>query len=221
MKNIEQIVKCPVWMVSKGDMPPDVRTKTAELAGLEARRVMLLKSQKESSSEEEAATISKELASTVEKISTAKEILDEKVPEEHKAFMKHMWVDYPHEVLELRLKLGHVLFELYEKGTPKPDAPILLRSYNKRMQELADVLNSDEFEIPDDVKSAALDIMSDNDKWKSFGASAYVQKIHEDDKKEVRSISINHKGVEFFDKVLNELTNILVGDETKEGKLDG
>lgn len=109
--------------------------------------------------------------------------------------------------VEPTLTLGSVLFDIYlSQQKEDPSAPLLKMAYNKKIQDLAALFNSDEFEVPEDVMSVVKDVLSDDKKWKECSFTVLLNRADG----RHHAVSISSAGMNVYTEVMSSLLRLFV-----------
>ena len=104
------------------------------------------------------------------------------------------------DTIDIKMTLGGLLFDVYVHANQEPASPMAKHIWRKRIQELADTFDKDEFVVPDYAKGCLQRVLLSDDEWKkvSFNVSFPVV---EEGKEVLRFFSLNHSGAQFFKQV--------------------
>ena len=104
----------------------------------------------------------------------------------------------PTDVIELSMRLGDFVYHVWTSNTKPTQAPLAIKRHEKRTMELADTLDKNDIEVPEDIKNVLLGVLEDEDKWKvtQFGAFVTVDGQN-------RYLGLTSVGASCFTKILN------------------
>lgn len=109
---------------------------------------------------------------------------------------------YPSDRVEVYMNLSDFLFDLYAASAPKPESPLGKKLADKKLHDLSEVLNSDEFNLPDWSLEPIRRSLSTDSIWTKMNVSVYVKVNNEK-----KYFSINTKGANNFNEVLDAATS--------------
>jgi len=195
MKNTHQVVGFPAQVLVKTPVPKEVQ----EL------QLNLVKSIQSDSPPTEADEKKKRLE------------IAEKLPENLKSELDQFGVLLPMDKVQVHMKLGTFFFDLFLSYNPAPLAPLAKFSYQKKCQDLAAILDADEFELPAEVAVAANAILGDDAAWGRFQAVVWVEAEAEEGKEAVKKyLELNKDGINFFQHVINSAIQSLSEVDNEE-----
>lgn len=198
MKNVTQTIKFPALAICSTQSPTELTKAIAELH--------LARAKKEEVDEAE--------------IKAAEEKVRANTPEQLRAELDAMQVALPGDMIDLTMSVGSLIFDTYMHVVKPPQAPLARHLYQKRCQDLAELLDKDEFELPDYAKGAVKQCLSSEPIWAQLNASVWSE-IDSKDGKVKRFTPINSKGVNYFNEVVNALTGVFIEEEEqKQEKAD-
>lgn len=114
--------------------------------------------------------------------------------------LDHIGAETVNSDIGVSLTVGSFLFDLYATHTPKPEAPLLIHLFNKKMSEFAEILNKDEFDVPGEILECAKKVLADSELWKKTVVATYVS-VGE----EKRTIAMTSQGISYFGQILNQV----------------
>ena len=185
VKNISETVKVPASFLVDG------------FQGLsaEAKEKVILISQKQALSEAE----NKELdASEIAEVVAL-------LPDKMKADLAHIGAMLPSDQVALTMRLGDFLYHVYAFNVKPTAAPLAAKRHEKRIMELAEILDKDEIDVPKEVLDVTEAVLSDDKKWQAtqFGALLTVDGSN-------KYIGLSAFGASIFKKVLDAATGLCI-----------
>jgi hypothetical protein len=123
--------------------------------------------------------------------------LRKSLPEQMQKELDNYGVELPIDTIALTMRLGDFLYHLYAGNFQPLQAPLAIKRHEKKLQDLADALSQEEFEVPSDVVKIASDVMS-GEKWATTPFGVLI-KVDSKDK----YIGVNHRGAMIFEDVIN------------------
>jgi len=129
-------------------------------------------------------------------------LLDEKQKEE----LKTLGVESPLDKVDVHLRLGNLLFDMYQHNVKFPSAPMAKRVEENRRNQFVEILNADEFEVPEEVVNAARDVMSDDSKWAGVRVHAWIDTDEKDTK---IFLPMSGKGLGFYKDIINAALDLI------------
>lgn len=133
-----------------------------------------------------------------------------KLPEQLAKQLAGLGVETPYDLVGVNIKLGNMLYDMYVQATPIPTAPMSQMALRKRVQEQAERLDADQFELTDDVLGCARRTMNDDALWNQLKPSAWI-----DVGTEKRYLGLNHHGASMFAKTIDRIVQLI---EEQDGK---
>jgi len=109
----------------------------------------------------------------------------------------------PTDKVPLTMSIGEFFYNIYVSHSVKPEAPLAAKKYEKKVQEYAELLDNEEFDIPEDMKAVLLDVLNNNDKWTQTRFGVMVETVPP------KYITITSKGVLGFNQILVETEEAL------------
>jgi hypothetical protein len=170
-KNVEEIVKVPATFVI------DIKTLTDDLK----KKVLASAACKDA---DEKAKLEGELVA--------------ELPTEIKTQLDAVGARLPTDMIDIGMRLGDFLFSLFVYNVKPAQAPLTLKRHERRVMELAELFDADEFVVPESVLKDVEPFMEDPDKWAKTQFSAFI-KVGE----EKKFLSLTSVGAGIFGKILD------------------
>ena len=111
------------------------------------------------------------------------------------------------DTIPLQISVGSILFDLYVQHITPPKAPLANALFVKRRSEIAEILDSDEFEVPKEVFDTSKAVLMEDSLWNKARISAVYQKSES----EGIAFEIKASGVSSYKEIMNELINAFLG----------
>lgn len=127
------------------------------------------------------------------------------LPEKMRADLANVGAVLPSDQIALTMRLGDFLYHVYAFNSKPPQAPLAIKRHEKKLLELAEILDTDEFEVPKDVLDVVESVLSDDKKWEStqFGALLKVDDAN-------KYIGLSSLGASIFRKVIDTTSTLFV-----------
>lgn len=140
-------------------------------------------------------------------------------PEWLKKECERFGVEYPSDEVELNVRLGNVIFDLYKQSVVMPQAPLAQALFRKRFLEYAEVLDMEEFELPTEVSRDAQKILMDDKLWENCTISTWANVASEGDE-EPKKVFMTMKtgGIMQYQKILSGLLAAFMPEDVKKSK---
>jgi hypothetical protein len=204
MKNVSQTINFPVSALTPTKLADDVNELAQQLriakSALEARN--------ENTTPEEAEVLTN-------KVNDVERQLRAGLTPENLKELAFFGASLPIDGVLVSMRLGNVFFDLYQRMTPEPTAPLQKAIHKKRGMELAELLDKDEFELPSYAVPALRKALMDETFWDTVSLHVWVDLPAEtpDAEKLKRFFTINSKGTIYFTDVLTAAAEALYTDE--------
>lgn len=192
MKNIEQTVVIPAWHILRNQAPKEIMEEIQEII---------------SSSYESEESFLK-----------AKNDFFNKLPKETQKELAGYGILLPTDNLEIRIKLGSFLFDMFCCSEKSPTAPLAKLVYQKRLMELADFLQKDEISIPEYAIGPIKQTMLNEKDWNAAAIVASVVVHSKDNEGDTvyKDISLTSIGAGLFNDIINAAANLMMDMEKSE-----
>jgi hypothetical protein len=125
------------------------------------------------------------------------------LPQKLKDELTKMNVELPMDKVDLNVKLGGFLFDLYCVACPPPKAPLAIHIFQKKAMDFATELDKDEILHIPEVMDAAKQVLNDDLKWQSANISAWIDLPEKDGQPQKYFMVINNEGARLFNNVIN------------------
>gem|GEM_PF-7114678 len=127
------------------------------------------------------------------------------LPEKMRQDLSNIGAKLPSDLVALTMRLGDFIYHVYAINNKPSQAPLAIKRYEKKLMELADALDRDEFDISSDVLAVIESVIGDEKKWEStqFGASLVVDNSN-------KYIGLSAIGASFFKKIVDAAASLFV-----------
>ena len=134
-----------------------------------------------------------------------------RLPEKMRSELASIGALLPSDTIDLLMRLGDFLYHIYAFHTKPAQAPLAMKRHEKRLMDLASMLDSSEFVVPQDVLDIAESVLNDEEKWAvtPFGVMIPVDSTP-------KYLGINSHGASLFRKIMDAALNLFEGKTKNE-----
>ena len=196
MQNVTQTVRFPVSSIIPTKLPDDIQA-------------LLIKTR-------QAKRAIEGLSSIVAAEAELNELAGPKIQKDIATFGASSLADD----INLSMQLGTVLFDIYTRMTPEPQAPLAKLVWRKKITELAEVFGAEEFELPQHAIEPIKRALSDESVWQNLSLTVWVELPLKEGETEAKRhyFTINTQGVVYFTKVLEAAAELVYSEDLKVTK---
>lgn len=197
-ENITESVRFPAYSLLKSEINAELKSLVFKVRS-QRQTVEALKT-----SGAETAEHEKNLASFAEELSQG-------TPESFHKEMEFYGIGSLADDIDVKMKLGSLLFDLYIHMSPEPASPLGKLVWKKKLMELAEMLDKPEGVVPEWACEPVTRALSDDSIWSKTQLTAWVEVPGPEGATEPlkRFFPINPNGAAFFQKVLTAAAEAL------------
>jgi hypothetical protein len=118
-------------------------------------------------------------------------ITDQEIPESLKAAADTLGVEKISDSIDFSLSLGSVIFDIYHVQTQLPKAPLAQEREKAKRLKLAESLEQDDFEVPEDIKQLLEKTLTDDSVWEKIAISTHYKVGEENRMLQLSSVALD------------------------------
>ena len=118
------------------------------------------------------------------------------LPLDVRARLNSFGVHLPTDKISMTMSVGDFFYSIYIAHVEKPEAPLAIKRYERKLSDYAELMYKEEIDLPEDMRSVIIEVMLDDNKWKNTKFGAII------DTGPKKYIIISHKGITNFEQVL-------------------
>jgi hypothetical protein len=122
--------------------------------------------------------------------------------------------------VEVVMRLGTALFDVYMRMTPEPAAPLGKLIWRKKNMELAEIFDRPEFDLPSWAASSVTRALMDETIWNNLSLSVWVEvgPAAAGEEPLRKYFTVSAKGSSYFGKILEAAANLVYSEEMKDAR---
>lgn len=179
MRNVSQLVSFPAASMTQAELPEDIKAMCISLVTAQDL--------------------------TEDQIRERRAEILSAMPEQLKKELSFYGAELPTDKIQVGMKAGTLLFDAYIAATKQPEAPLAKHLHKKRVMELAEMLNSEEFEVPEWAVPGIKSVLEDDQAWKRLQPTAWIEvgTNSETGESQKKHFTLTSQGANFFSDVLS------------------
>lgn len=123
----------------------------------------------------------------------------------------------PFDPVDVSLEFSSFLFDVYEIGSIKPQAPLAAAAHNKRLQNLAERLESGNFNLTPEELSVIRKVLESDENWKNVKFNCFIETKKEDGSTQKMAIVLTTHGIQFYNKTLTAAVQLFEANNEDTG----